>query len=274
MFLLHNFRLVAEDQFSLGYNNRAFQYNDGLFDTLIMADGQIRFLPDHLERMQQALQLLQIDTPAELQQPAVMAPMLRQLAEQNHISTNPVRVKVHIWRAPGGLFTPEQNTAETLITAQPQAKLSKIIPRADFAATVCNTFSPLTFFKGPLAAQYVLASLEKKQKQLDELILLDGRGYISEGLTANIFWITDNTLYTPALTTGCVAGIARKNILRVSAAAGIKVAEGIFLPGDLLTAEVVFTSNVTGLRPIRFIRAKEFATEHPLLTLLQTRVFG
>jgi branched-chain amino acid aminotransferase/4-amino-4-deoxychorismate lyase len=274
MFLLHNFRFIPKDKFSLSYSNRSFQYNDGLFDTLILDKGQVRFLADHLERMQQASQLLQFALPIELHQPDVLQGYILQLAEKTNLLHRLARIKVHVWRSPGGLFTPDQHTVETLVTIQPQAAVSKIIPRVDLAITVHNTYSPLSFFKGPFATQYVLASLEKKQKQLDELILLDAAGHVSECLTANIFWVKENTLYTPALATGCIAGILRKNILQVSAREGIKVEEGIFTLQDLLAAEAIFTSNVTGLRPIQFLQQTEFSTSHSLLNRLQTLVFS
>lgn len=147
MHLLSNFQLLPEKEFSLSYTNRAFQYNDGLFDTLMMDKGRIRFLPDHLERMQQALQVLQINIPSELQNLEVLEQYIQKLAEQNGLQHQLARVKIYSWRAPGGLFTPEQNTAETLITIQPQAVHGPIIPRVDFAATVRNSYSPLSFLK-------------------------------------------------------------------------------------------------------------------------------
>ena len=274
MFLLHNFKFLSEDKFSLFHTNRSFQYNDGLFDTLILENGQVRFLTDHLARMQQASQLLQFVLPIELHQPDVLAGYILRLAERNNLLHRPARIKIHIWRTPGGLFTPEHHSVETLLTVQPQAAMSKIIPRVDFAASVHNNYSPLSFFKGPFSTQYVLASLEKKQKQLDELIMLDAQGHVSECLTANIFWLKANTLYTPALTTGCIAGILRKNILRVSAPEKIKVEEGIFTPEDLLSAEAVFVTNVTGLRPIQFIQQTEFSTAHSLMYRLQSLLFS
>ncbi len=141
MYLLYNWQLIREEDFSLSFTNRAFQYNDGLFDTLIIAQGNIRFLPDHLERMQQALRVLQLHVPAALLNPAIFTDYVTKLIKQNTLTAPLVRVKVHIWRAPGGLFTPEQNSAECLITAQAQNLIPAVIAQADFATTVRNNFS-------------------------------------------------------------------------------------------------------------------------------------
>jgi branched-subunit amino acid aminotransferase/4-amino-4-deoxychorismate lyase len=273
MHLLYNWQLLPEEAVALSYNNRAFQYNDGLFDTLIVAQGNIRFLPDHLERMQQAMQVLQIQVPSALLNPAVFADYVAKLIKQNNLTVPQVRVKVHIWRAPGGLFTPEQNSAECLITAQAQNIIPGVIPKADFATTVKNNFSVLSFFKGPFAAKYVLASLEKKQRVLDELILLDEQGHVSEALVANVFWVKNQVVYTPTLHTGCIAGITRKNLLRVATNLTIDVQEGFYSVEDLLAAEVVFTSNVTGLRFVAAVGDKKFALEHAVVSKLQSQLF-
>ncbi|QMU28730.1 aminotransferase class IV [Adhaeribacter radiodurans] len=272
MYLLHNFKLISEENFSLSYTNRAFQYNDGLFETIILDNGRIRFLADHLERTRKALQVLQIQVPAELQNQALLESYIQELAKQNQLQQR-ARIKLHVWRTPDGLFTPEQNTAETLITLQPQASFPSVIASADFATTVQNAYSPLSFFKGPYAVNYVLASLEKKQKQLDELILLNNQGFISETLVANIFWVKEAVLYTPSLPSGCIAGIIRKNILRLAAIENLKVEEGIFSKLDLMSAETVFTSNVTGLRLIQFIGQKEFSIHQPVLDQLNALLF-
>ncbi len=189
MHLLYNWQLVPEKEVALSPTNRAFQYNDGLFDTLILEQGNIRFLPDHLERMQQAMLVLQMSVPTPLLNPVVFAEYVTQLIEENKLTASLVRVKVYIWRSPGGLFTPEQNSAECLITVQAQNPIPATIAQADFASTVRNNFSALCFFKGPFATKYVLASLEKKQRKLDELILLDEQDHVSEALVANVFWI-------------------------------------------------------------------------------------
>ncbi|MEJ7663494.1 MAG: aminotransferase class IV [Hymenobacter sp.] len=42
---------------------------------------------------------------------------------------------------------------------------------------------------------------------LAEIILYDAAGHVAEAGSAAIFWLKANVLYTPALGTGCVAGV-------------------------------------------------------------------
>jgi len=275
VYIFYNHTVLPEAEFNLSFHNRGLQYNDGLFDTLLFQNGKIRFLSDHLERMQQAMQVLSLGALPLLSDAACFAQIVKNLIQQNaFVAETTIRVKVNIWRKPGGLFTPELEEAEILISLQPQAIISKVIEQADFCTVIANRFTPFSFFKGPYALHYVQASLAKKKAALDEMILLDDKGHISETLVANIFWLKNNELFTPSLSSGCIAGIMRLNILRVSQMLNVPVWEGLFTKADLLSAETVFTSNVTGLRPVHHIANQAFSIQHPLVTQLENLVLA
>jgi branched-subunit amino acid aminotransferase/4-amino-4-deoxychorismate lyase len=258
--LLYNFEPVEEEAFNLSYLNRGFQYNDGLFDTLIFADGRIRFLHDHLDRLRRALKVLGLVLPEAWLSEATWQQQVAWLIRENGISAPVVRIKANLWRQPGGLFTPESDQGELLITVSAQAELPAVIPQAGFIQAPPVPYTPYSFFKGPYALHYVQASREKKRAGLDEGILTDAAGHVAECLVSNIFWWTGQVLYTPALETGCIAGIMRLNVLRACQMLRLEVREGLFFPAELLAADLVFTSNVTGLRAIAAIGDAHFET--------------
>jgi branched-subunit amino acid aminotransferase/4-amino-4-deoxychorismate lyase len=121
-------------------------------------------------------------------------------------------------------------------------------------------YSPFSFFKGPYALHYVQAGRAKQSAGWQEAILRDAQGHVSEALVSNIFWLKDQVLYTPALETGCIAGIMRLNVLRACQMLRLEVREGLFKEAELLSADLVFTSNVTGLRVIQAIGDVRFET--------------
>ncbi|KAA5547899.1 aminotransferase class IV [Adhaeribacter rhizoryzae] len=268
MFVSYNFGIITEQDFGLSYANRGFQYNDGFFETLIFHEGKIRFLDDHLDRIKRAMQILSL-TPLPHLTASFLQTQVLELIRQNNISSETIRIKINIWRKPGGLFTPESEEAEILITVAPQQPFPAVIGQADFYNGLPNRFTPFSFFKGPYALHYVQASIAKKKAGLDELILLDEQENISECLVSNIFWIKNNQVFTPSLETGCIAGIMRLNILRACQMLKVEVWEGNYSRSDLSEAEAVFTSNVTGLRPIWAIGQQIFANNHPLISQLQ-----
>jgi branched-subunit amino acid aminotransferase/4-amino-4-deoxychorismate lyase len=237
-------------------------------------NGRIRFLADHLDRIQRAFSILGLITIPQLSDALFFEQAIINLIHQNSISADIIRIKINIWRKPGGLFTPDSEEAETLISVQPQNTntLPKIIAKAGFVHSIPNRFTPFSFFKGPYALHYVQAGLMKKRADLDEVILTDDKNNISECLVSNIFWIKEYQIFTPTIETGCVAGIMRLNVLRACRSLNIKVQEGFFSKNDLTTAELIFTSNVTGLRSIAQIEDLTFQTKHYILTQIENQM--
>jgi branched-chain amino acid aminotransferase len=89
-----------------------------------------------------------------------------------------------------------------------------------------------------------LWNLHEAQKAgLDEVVLLNERGEVSECTAANIFCARDGRVATPPLSSGCLAGITRSILLEVGPQMGIPVEERTLLPADLYTAEEVFISS-------------------------------
>jgi branched-subunit amino acid aminotransferase/4-amino-4-deoxychorismate lyase len=261
-YILFNFELIPESKFQLPISNRAFQYSDGAFETMLFVDGEVRFLEAHLIRLKRAAKILKIELPQPLFNQETVAFWIEKLLTENQLSES-VRIKIKIWRSGKGLYTPQENAAEVLITAEPQLVTPVIIETSDFANSVCTQYSNYSFFKGPNSMQYVLAGLEKKQRKLDEIILLSTEGFVSECLAANIFWVKNGMVFTPKTEAGCVAGIMRENLLRLFQANSIPFQEGFYLPDALLDAAFIFTSNVAGLKIIHQIRERAFDTKLP-----------
>ncbi len=56
-----NGNVVPEDQEIFSIENRGFRYGDGLFETMLYKDGDIRFLNFHVERLQKGMELIHLD---------------------------------------------------------------------------------------------------------------------------------------------------------------------------------------------------------------------
>ncbi|HEX8349969.1 MAG TPA: aminotransferase class IV [Hymenobacter sp.] len=269
MYVLYNGHLVAQQDFALSLPNRGLFFNDGFFETLIWAEGALRYRPYHLARMRRAAAVLGLVLPAALAEETHLEDLLRTLVAAQALQR--ARLRIQLWRGGGGLYTPEDSAAEFLITAQPFSPSTLPAARADFGQEVHVHFSPYSFCKGPNALLYVLAGQERQRRGLDELILLNTADNLAEAGAAAIFWIQDGQLHTPALATGCVAGVRRAHLLAVAQAHNIPCAEGFYQPADLLKAEAAFTANVATIRPLAQIAAVHLASEHhPLLLALRS----
>ncbi len=213
--------------------------------------------------MQQAATALYLTLPAPLATAEALAATLTRLAKANHLPA--ARLRVQLWRSGGGRYTPTTDATEWLATAEPFVVDDSPIALADFAQENHASYSPLSFCKGPQAWLYVRAAYERQQRGLDEIILCDAAGHVAEAGAAAIFWLTGGVLYTPALASGCVAGVRRAEVLRRAQAQSICCREGLFLVSEVLAAESVFTANVAAVRAVRQIGSVVFAEPEPAL---------
>jgi branched-subunit amino acid aminotransferase/4-amino-4-deoxychorismate lyase len=87
------------------------------------------------------------------------------------------------------------------------------------------------------------AESEAKRRGAEEAIFVDGDGLVLEGTVTNVWWRRGDTLYTPSLELGILAGVTRATLLELAPASGYRVDEGVYPLDDLLGAEEAFTTS-------------------------------
>jgi 4-amino-4-deoxychorismate lyase len=87
------------------------------------------------------------------------------------------------------------------------------------------------------------AEAEAKRRDADEAIFVDPDDYVLEGTVTNVWWRCDQTLFTPALDLGILAGVTRATLFELAPSCGYDVKEGAFLLDDVLGADEAFTSS-------------------------------
>nr|WP_241749530.1 aminotransferase class IV [Rufibacter sediminis] len=269
--MLYNGQLLPENELQLPLSNRAFQYNDGFFETIILENGKLRFWPEHQERITEAAAVLGLELPEEIMNETFQE-RVKELARRNEGLGN-ARIKLKVWRAGEGLYTPQTDQADWLVTTSPAPKVSEEPLHVGIAQSVCTVPSVFSSFKGIHSPVYVLASREKAAHGLDDVILLDPNGNLAELTASNLFWLKEKTLYTPALTTGCLNGIMRRKLLQWAKQKVWKVQEGLYHPEELASAAVVFAGNVTGLRGIETLNHEPMNLDPDLLQQIRSEIF-
>jgi 4-amino-4-deoxychorismate lyase len=89
------------------------------------------------------------------------------------------------------------------------------------------------------------AQRQARRMGADDAVFVGLGGELLEGPTANLWWRVGDTLYTPSLELGILAGITRLTLLELAADSGYRVVEGVFTAEDLAGAEEAFTSSST-----------------------------
>ncbi|WP_017729917.1 aminotransferase class IV [Nafulsella turpanensis] len=242
MEVLFNGKLYNEQEIRLQKDNRAFCYGDGIFETMVTHRGSSPLLSLHYERLRKGALVLHLHLPFSLQE---LEAYIWQLSTQ---FPDPVlRMRLQIWRKPGGLYTPQQEKTDFLMTASPFKKPEKRKEKAAFATGISLSYSPFSSLKTMNALPYVLAGIEKQQKGLAEIILTNEKDQVAEAGAANLFWLKDGNWYTPHLRSGCIAGVMRAHLIKRLKAQKQEVKEVLLPKEKLREADALFGCNVTGI---------------------------
>ncbi|HWF74954.1 MAG TPA: branched-chain amino acid transaminase [Solirubrobacteraceae bacterium] len=100
----------------------------------------------------------------------------------------------------------------------------------------------------------VLAKVEASKAGYQEAVLLDARGFVSEGSGENIYIVRDGEILTPPQTAGILDGINRRSIIQIARDLGYTVVERDLARAELYLADEVFmTGTAAELCPVREI---------------------
>ena len=229
----------------------AMLYGRGVFTTVAIYKGKPFLWPEHWQRLKDHAQKLSIDCTGE--NDSNVAEALRKLVAVNQVGNGRARVILlarsgrDVWKTRGA---GDRKTDLLIMTGEPQ----KISP-AGLSLAVSpyrhNTLSPLAGIKSLNYLDEVLAWEEAQAREFDEAVMLNERGEIVSTTMANIFWVKEGTLHTPALSTGALAGVTRAAVIELATRQFIPVIEGVYELGDLTDAEEIFlTSASYGVAPV------------------------
>jgi 4-amino-4-deoxychorismate lyase len=224
---------------------------------MIYHNGKIKYLERHLQRLFMGMNLFGMIPNHHLNFSSIDQ-QVHQLVKLNKL-TDPSRVRLQVWRKSGGLYTPLNNEIDFFIKVQEQIPLSGTGKTAEISQEIKVNFNIYSRFKTCNMLIYILASLEKEKRKLDDLILLNSLGFVAECTAANIFWVKNNIFYTPALESGCIEGIMRGVILDMLKIKKINSKEVLEGPDALYSADYAFTCNVAGVIPLEKIDNKTYS---------------
>jgi 4-amino-4-deoxychorismate lyase len=98
----------------------------------------------------------------------------------------------------------------------------------------------------------------------DDAVLVGLGGELLEAPTANLWWRAGDTLHTPALELGILAGITRAVVADLAPGLGLKVLDGVFTAEDLTAADEAFLSSSTReIMPVVQVDGTPIADAHP-----------
>jgi branched-chain amino acid aminotransferase len=119
------------------------------------------------------------------------------------------------------------------------------------------------------------ARSEAQRRGHFEAIYLNERGEVAEGTRANLFWVRGRKVFTPALSTGILAGVTRTALLEILRTRKIEVEQGAWGPEVLEGVQEAFlASTIVEVLPVVKLGTRSIGSGRPgALARLLRQVF-
>jgi branched-chain amino acid aminotransferase len=259
----YNGKILPANENIIGAQNRGLRYGDGIFETIKLKNGKLILSDEHFARLWKGMQLLKFEIPKFFSPEKLEAEILL-LAGKNKLTA--ARVRLTIIRGDGGIYDAKNHIPNYIMeaTALPEDNGSlnsnglqlcfyEAAKKSMDGFSNCKTNNYLPYFMGALYA---------KENHCNDAIILNTDGNVCDSTIANIFFVKENVVYTPALTQGCVAGVMRKFLIDKIRELGFAVNETIITKKDLLEADEIFLSNsIYNIRWVAGLENKNYSNK-------------
>lgn len=214
-----NGRIMPADEARIDPADRGVLLGDGLFETMRVSNGQVRWLENHLARLASGCVTLMLPCPPlDMVRQAV-----RDLLTACAATEGSMRLTVTRGCGPRGLLPPPVPHPTILLTCAPPAPVPGRPVRLGISRHIRDGLAPLTRVKTLNGLSAIMARMEAQAAGHDDALLPGMGGVVAEASAANVLLWRGNRLVTPPLCDGPLPGISRARLLE----AGLCVEESV-----------------------------------------------
>ncbi|RSK40398.1 aminotransferase class IV [Mangrovimonas spongiae] len=268
---------LSNNEQTLSYNNRGFNYGDALFETIKVVHGKVLFLEDHYFRLMASMRILRMEIPMSFTMEFIKEEVLKTV-EANQLSKRTARVKIVVFRETGGLYLPKNEAVSYVISATSLESDFYLLDESAYEVDLFKDYyvSPdlLSTLKTNNKAINVVGSVYASENDLANCLLLNTKKSVVEALNGNLFLVKGKEIKTPPISDGCLKGILRKQLIDIiNILPDYTLVEESVSPFELQRVDEMFITNViTGIQPISKYRKKTYTTDVAKLLLQKLNV--
>jgi branched-chain amino acid aminotransferase len=247
-------------------DNRGFRYGDGLFETIRVLDDHICLSGFHFERLFSSLAALQFDKPRFFTPDYLQDGILALCTKNNHRRS--ARVRLTVFRGDGGLYDMNSDALNFVIQTEALQQNGFTLAERGLMTNVffdgrksCDLYSNI---KSNNFLIHAMAAFHVKKNQLDDSFILNSHDRVCETTISNVFCVINDTICTPPLSEGCVAGVMRRFLLEHLPRAGFLLKETALSIENIKQADEVFLTNA--ISGVRWVKVFDEVTYHNRLT--------
>ena len=211
---------------SLPLDDRALLLADGLFETVLIRNGQPQLLDEHLQRWRESAALLGMDPPPQRDN---LDPLIEEAIQRSQLSEADGALRLNWSRgstSQRGIGLPASGHHRFWLTLQPCTPAFSPVTTITSRHEQRNASSRLSRCKTFAYGQAIQARREAQEQGADDALLLNTAGALCCGTAANLLIRRRGQWLTPALSSGCLPGVMR----------GRALAQGLAVETELLAA--------------------------------------
>lgn len=239
-----NGRYVPHREASVHIEDRGYQFADGIYEVIAVAEGKLVDEARHLERLAYSLGELKIAAPMA---DGPLRIVMREVLRRNRVRDGMIYLQITRGQAPRDHGFPKGATPALVMTARRgkpgRARIVaagvKVITTPDIRWQRCD-------IKSISLLPNVLAKQMAAERGAYEAWQIGQDGFVTEGSASNAWIIThDDTIVTRAATHEILNGITRRAVVDLAAREGLTFDERPFTIAEALAAREAFLTSTT-----------------------------
>ncbi len=235
-------KFLPKENAKISVFDHGLLYGDGVFEGIRTYDGLIFKLKEHIDRLYQSAHTIMLDIPMSKNE---LVEAIKRTLRENKLKDAYIRLL--ITRGIGDLgLDPRKCPKATVIIITDKIKLyprelykkGMEIVTIPTQRTSHEAVNPQV--KSLNYLNNILAKVEAINAGVEEAVMLNSDGYVSECTGDNIFIVKKGMLLTPPIHIGVLRGITRGAVIDIAQMKGIPVCEEILTRYDLFNADECF----------------------------------
>lgn len=219
----------------------SFCHGYALFETLRLDSKRLFFWKEHWDRLKFSAQQLGIKCVFE---ESMVIAAIRELVQSDNINDGIIKLSL--------------GDEQLFVYARPSIPLPHGPVRLKLDTTCpLNEHSPIIGYKmHNYAENWHLLKIARADNYYD-VLRINTAGFLSETAVANFFFIRNNRLHSPSISTGVLPGVTRKVVLHNARLAEIDTQEGSYSLDALKEMDAAFITNASiGIIPVGLIEGE------------------
>lgn len=218
MIVYLNGTFISHHQANVPIFNRGFLFGDGVFTTLKVFNGRPQFFEQHVLRLKDDCQSLNILCPIISEQ------TIYDLIAHNQAFHGTWRLKIILTGAERDISSNSKRSCDLILMMMEPYEGSNreplnLVSYPKPIAKPTSKIKSLAYLDSMLVKEFALSN------GCNDAIIYSPNGYVLETAFCNIFWFLDDVFYTPSKDLGVLPGIALSVVKEIVTAFGIPTCE-------------------------------------------------